>query len=479
MAKRKKEKSNIKIKFVGKSADSVTGSMIYIETFNKKILLECGLFQSNSIKDDYKINSKKFEFDPAKLDYVFINHAHADHSCLTPRLLKEGFDGKIITTPATAKILEVMFYDSAHIIESDAERLSKMNGYTVEPLYYTCDVQAALEHMYEYGYDDIHVLDECISFKFLRNCHIFGAAQLELYIKDELGVQKTILYTSDLGNASFKNYYTEDTEYCTKANIVIAENTYGSSERTIKKKDRDTDIEKIRSAIDTVTDFRCGRVLIPSFSLHRTPTIMTIIYELFHEDSMFDVPVIVDSPLSNKLLDVYRNNLEGEDRVKFEEVMNWKNFRFVTSYEESKMWQMDKKPKVVIASSGNILAGRSVSYTKEFITHTNDMILFIGFSPENSIATKIKQGKNKKTITIEGKQYKNRCDIMDLRSFSSHIQRDGMLDYYSNIKADLICLVHADMDSKIEFKKSLEEELSKKGKTTRVIAVNKDTVCNI
>jgi len=476
---KKKIKNNIKIHFCGKNSDSVTGSMIYIQSFNKKILLECGLFQSNNIKEDYKINSKKFMFKADELDYVFINHSHADHSCLVPRLVKEGFDGKIITTTPTAKILEVMFYDSAHILESDAIRLSKMNGIPFNPIYTNSDVEKTLDIMYEYEYGEIHKLDEFISFKFLHNCHIFGATQLELYIKDELGVQKTILYTSDLGNMSFKNYYTEDTEYCKKANIAICEATYGNSERSINKKDRELDLQKIKSAIDTVCLFRGGRLLIPSFSLHRTPTIMSIIYDLFHNDDMFDIPVIVDSPLSNKLLEVYGDTLSGEDKGEFDKMMSWKNFKFVTDYTDSKVWQLDKKPKVVISSSGNLLAGRSICYTKEFLPHTDDMILFIGFSPMNSLATKIKQGKTQKTITIEGKPYKNRCDIMDLKSFSSHIQQNEMIDYYSSIDCESIYLVHGEMDSKLELKLLLEKELSKKNKTTRVIATNKDMVCNL
>lgn len=476
---KKKSKNNIKIHFCGKNADSVTGSCIYIESFNKKILLECGLYQSNSLKNDWKINSKKFIFNPSELDYIFINHSHIDHTGLLPRLIKEGFMGKIITTSPTAKILEVMLYDSAHIIDSDSKRLSKMNGFQVESLYNNGDVNNTLQIMYEYGYGEIHILDEYVSFKFLHNNHLYGAAQLELYIKDELGVQKTILYTSDLGNSSFKNYYVNETEYCKKANIVIAESTYSSSDRIIKKKDRELDMQKIKSAIDTVCFFRDSRLLIPCFSLHRTPTVMTIIYDLFCDDEMFDIPVIVDSPLSNKLLEVYKNTLTGEDKEKFDKVMSWKNFKFVSEYGESKVWQLDKLPKVVISSSGMLTAGRSICYTKEFLTHTDDMILFMGYSSEGSLASKIKQGKTHKTITIEGKPYRNRCDIMDLKSFSSHIQQDEMIKYYSKVDCDAIYLIHGEMNRKLELKSLLEQELSKKNKTTKVVATNMNTICNI
>lgn len=474
-----KRKEKVSISFVGEASDGVTGSSVLIETDKKKILLECGLYQDNTIVDAYKINSRKFDFKPKEIDYLFLMHAHADHTCLTPKLIRNGFEGKILLTSITAKLLKFLLPDSANIIGKDARYISRKSGKQVEPLYEEEDVENTFDLMYEYECGEIHKLDDKISFKFLHNSHIIGATQLELFIKDENSRVTKILYTSDLGSTRLKKSFVDDTEFCTKSNIVITESTYGNAERNVTKKDREKDIEKIKTVVEQVCIENKGRILIPSFSLDRSQYMIKVLYDLFGNDDKFSIPIIVDSPLTQNITNVYKEVLEGENKELIEKITNWKNVKFITETSESKASVVDKKPKIVISSSGMLTAGRSVNYLKDFLPNSKDMVIFIGFSSKNTLASKIKNAKEQKTITIDKIKYANRCGVIDLRSFSSHIQQDELVNYMKNINTEKIVLVHGDKSAKLELKNLLEQELDKMCSTTKVVCAHRGMIVKV
>jgi len=468
----KKKKTKIKISFVGNNSCDVTGSMILIETEYKNILLECGMMQSFSSIVDYKENAKSFPFKPKNIDYVFLGHAHIDHIGRLPKLVKDGFSGKIIATEITAKLLKPMLTDSANIIRKDAEYISKKRGIDYEPFYNEDDIASTLDLTYEYDYGIVYELDENVSFKLLHNSHLIGACQIELFLKTSTGHIEKILYTSDLKGLQNKNHYVEDTQFCTKASIVISECTYGAIGKNYTE-NRSKDLEKIKTVVDQVCFMDKGKLLIPVFSLSRAQEILTNLYNLFGEDKSFKIPIVLDSPLIWEITKVYKDALTGKHKELFEKVCSWENVRFIKDYNESKICMRDNSPKIVLSSSGFLHKGRSIQYLKEYISSVKNHILFVGYSPPNSIASKIKVGK--KNITIDGMSYKNRCGITILNSFSSHIQREELLNYLKNITSDKICLVHGSMEGKIEFKDDLEKELLKLNKTNRVIVINKGT----
>lgn len=472
-----KSKDKIRIEFIGNNAEEVTGSMILITTDNnKKILLECGLIQSANSIVDFKENAKPFPFKSKDIDYIFINHVHADHCCRVCKVIKEGFNGKVITTSITAKLMKPMLTDSANIIKSDAEYISRKRKKSVVSYYTVENVDETLNVTYEYDYGEIYKLDDEISFKFLKNSHLIGASQLELYIKKRNGHIVKILYTSDLGSSIIKNHYVDDLEYCSKSNIVISECTYGKREKD-RNYNRKKDLEKLNSVINQVCKVNKGRILIPVFSLGRSHQILTDLYLMYGENENFDIPIIVDSPLIWKLTKLQQEIFTGENKELFKKVCNWKNVRFITDYNESKLCVLDKSPKIVLSSSGFLIKGRSINYLKEYISNSNDHILSVGYAPDYSIAGKIKNGQ--KYISIDGKSYKNRCGLTILNSYSSHIQRTELLNYLKTINCEKIYLVHGDMDGKLEFKEDLEKELSKMNKTTKVVATNSATVCSL
>ena len=471
-----KKKSKVRISFVGNNSIAVTGSMILVETEYKTILLECGMIQSSNSIKDYKDNAKHFPFKPKNIDYVFINHAHTDHMSLTPKLVRDGFNGRIITTEITSKLAKPMLKDSANIIRKDSEYISKKRGVNFEPFYNEDDVYNTLNLIDTYDYGIIHKLDDNTSFKFLHNSHIIGACQLELFLKTSTGHIEKILYTSDLKGNINKNYYVEDTEYCTKANIVISECTYGADEKNVNAS-RKKDLEKIKTVVNQVCIMDRGRILIPVFSLSRAQQILTDLYCLYGDDKTFTIPIIVDSPLIWEITKVYKDTLQGEHKILFDKVCNWGNVRFIKDYNESKISVSDNSPKIVLSSSGFLLKGRSINYLKEIISDTKSHIIFVGYSSINSTANKIKNGQ--KYINIEGKSYKNKCSITCLNSFSSHIGQTELLNYLKGINTEKIFLVHADENSKLRFKELLEEEISKMNSTTRVICTSKSTTCSL
>ena len=221
----KKSKEKISVRFCGGNSWDVTGSCIYVETPNRKILLECGLWQSTgSTLENWKINSKKFDFKPGKLDYVFSCDRHVDHTGLIPRLYASGASCPIIAPRGSKPIAEILMRDSARIIVGDAASLSEKLGREYVPFYLDSDVDEALSHWMEYD-DEIHELDEFVKFRFVPSGHIPFARQLELWIT-EGNVTKKIVYTSDLGNIHLPKPYTKPykTDSDQRADIVIAEN---------------------------------------------------------------------------------------------------------------------------------------------------------------------------------------------------------------------------------------------------------------
>lgn len=472
MTKNKKHK--ISIKFCGGNSWDVTGSCVYIETPNRKILLEYGLWQSTgSTLENWKINSRKFDFKPNKIDYVFSCDRHIDHTGLIPRLYASGATCPIIAPRGSKPIAEILMRDSARIIAGDAASLSEKFGREYIPFYLDSDVDTTLGYWTEYD-DEIVTLDEFVKFRFTPSGHIPFARQLELWIT-EGNVTKRIVYTSDLGNIHLSKPYTKPFKsvFGQRADIVIAESTYAHEEKIANKKMRKKDIEKLRMVIEQTCLEKGRRILIPSFALARTQEIVTIIYDMFSNEE-FDIPVYIDSPMAQKISSTYCDILEGEALEKWKSILTWKNLHFVGDYVESRELRDSGNPCIVIASSGFMVAGRSVAWCANLLPHANDRIVTIGYAPPGSIAHTIKQGEQK-TISITGKRCANRCQITNLGSFSSHIQRDSIVKEYGRINAEKLFLVHGDMDGRISVKPEIEAELSKNNLSTKVVVVQKNT----
>lgn len=467
-----KSKNKIQINFVGESANDVTGSCIHIQTPHRQILLECGQFQScGSTLESYKVNNKHFDFKPKNIDYVFLCHNHIDHIGLSPKLYKNGSTAQIIAPTGTKSIAEILLMDSAHIMDGDALELSEKFKRDYVPIYTDNDVDECLKYYTEYPIGEMVQLDEYIKFKFIPSGHILNSAQLELWIT-EGNITKKIGYTSDLGNIHIKKYYTNKFQPITKCDVLVGETTYAREPRIANQKMRNKDLEKLETVIRQTCVEDDARVLLSTFANDRTQNMLTHIYDIFGQDNSFDTPVLVDSPMAMRICNAYSELLQGEELNKWREVLAWKNVHFVQDLNESREWRDSNQPVVVLASSGMMVKGRSTAWAHSMLPHERDRIVFCGFAAENSLASIIKQGKQK-TITISGHKVKNKCQVTDLHSFSSHAQRDTLLSYYGSVECEKVVLVHGEIDGKIAFAKELQEKISNNDNTSKVIVANK------
>lgn len=467
-----KNKDKIKISFVGPAADDVTGSCIWIKTPDRQILLECGLHQScKSTLENYKINNSHFEFKPKEIDYLFVMHNHADHLCLAPRLYAKGCKAQMIMPQGSNQIAEILLRDSASIMQSDAKELSDKLKRDYRPIYTEDDVDTCLQYYTEYPIGEVITLDEFVKFRFVPSGHILNSAQIELCITYG-NLTKKIVYTSDLGNIHIKKYYTNDFEPVSKCDVLIGETTYARESKIANSKTRSKDLEKLKNAIiQTCIEYK-SRVLLPVFANDRCQNMLTYLYDIFGKDETFNVPILIDSPMAKKCCDAYCKMLDGDDAKKWEEVLTWKNIHFAETHLESRDWRESNRPVVVLASSGMLVKGRSVGWAYHMLPRAKDRVIFCGYSAEGSIGAIIKEGKQK-TITISGKRRANRCQVTNLLSFTSHMQKDSLLKYYGSVQCEKIVLVHGEMNAKMDFTKELQNEISKNDNTSKVVVAQR------
>ena len=464
------------------SSCDVTGSSYLIECpTGEKILLDCGIYQTSKPYEDYKINRRKFDFKPSELTAVIISHINADHYALLPKLVHDGAHCNFYISAETIDFVRPMLEDSAKIFERDVQAFNRKFKREHIPVYNFDDVENSLKYFRGCSKNEEHYITENVRFKFINAGHIFGSCQIELYIKLPSGVIKKIAYSGDLGNILFEQPFVEELSPVVKCSMFIGETTYNDKRRSVKKDQRKKDIETIKNVITQTCVDQKGIVLIPTFALQRTETMMYTLWNIFKDDKEFNIPIIVDSPLAVKLLDCFRNNLEGYWLEEFNRMMSWKNIKVIRTVEESIACVADDSPKIVCSSSGMLTQGRSILYLKKILPRSNCSILTCGYMAEGGIGWKIKNNPSQKTITIDQKPYYNRCDIKCLDSFSSHMQFEDLQNYYTNLAnngCDVIWLVHGDKN-KIKFKEELENRISKISKTTKVVATNKDTVARI
>lgn len=480
-----KKKREITITPVGFSAQSVTGSCNIVEYLDTMFAVELGGIQEgHTVLANYNMNKQMLsEIKRKELQYVFVCHMHYDHIGMIPAVYAKGGTAKIIAPKGSTSILKEMWMDSVHIMERDCEALMKKSDKTYMPFYTENDVMMALSYVEEYPANEIISISDELSFRYSPAGHIMLSQQLELFITINNHTSK-VLITSDLGNlvTEDKRVFVENLKRVEKANIILGESTYGLRNKRNKKKDLEKDLEKIRSVIEQFCVHSNNRVLIPTFSLDKTAVMLWYLYQMFGQDENFKVPILVDSPLAIRLLNCYSfilSDFNDERSEKFEAMMSWKNIKLINEYTDSAAAMEDKNAKVILSSGGMLQSGRSVTWAQHIIPRSSDCILFAGYCGESTLGWKIKHAKEQKTITINNKVVANRCQVVELLSFSSHMQHTDLVNYYKGIVADKIYLLHGDEQARLELKEDLQEELSRMCKSTKVSIVNKSTVIRL
>ncbi|NQT49114.1 MBL fold metallo-hydrolase [Candidatus Kuenenbacteria bacterium] len=434
----------MKIKFCG-ADQNVTGSRHLLEINGIKILLDCGMFQGGNRDKIRKLN-EEFLFDPKEVDYVLISHAHIDHCGMLPRLVKMGFNGKVISTTANRDLMEVMLLDSAHIQVQDAKYVKKhfkgKSEFLREPLYTDKDVKKAMELFVGYNYFKKFKLHENIWVTLYDAGHVLGSAIIGIDFKDGKE-QRRLVFTGDLGRKYMP--ILNDPYQVDHADILITESTYASHLHD----SIDSVYEEVTWAVNDVIK-RGGKIIVPSFSFERTQAFVYVLHQLYDQGKIPKIPIFVDSPLSTRISKVFDKYRDYYDNETFRDFLDKKKspfyfneIKYTKSVEESKKLNFYKKPCIIISASGMCEAGRIMHHLKNHMTDPKNMILVIGFMAQGTRGRMIVEGKPR--IKIYGEKYPLKADVVVLNSFSSHADKLELLEYIKNI-SDLknIFIVHGE-----------------------------------
>ena len=451
----------MKIKFLG-AAKQVSGSNHYIETSKYKFLVDCGLFQGS--KEEEALNEKNFDFNPEEIDFMFLTHAHIDHSGRIPLLAKRGYHNSIYASVATVDLCEIMLLDSANIQETDAEwenrRRQRSGKPLIDPLYKASDVRLAQSLFRPCYYDEIIKINDDISFRLTDAGHILGSAILEIWIYDE-GEETKLVFSGDLGMPG--KPLLKNPSYVKSGDYLVLESTYGDSVH----EDYNQSVEELVQIIDRVAQ-RGGTVIIPSFAVGRTQELIYMLNNYYEQDTIHEhqrIPVYIDSPLGIAATKAFmKNTYNFNDKVKEQiqqgdNIFHFSNLQYINSVEESKALHRVNYPRVIIASSGMATAGRVRHHLKHGLWDERNAVVFIGYQAEGTLGRILLEGAEK--VKLLGEDIAVKAEIIDLQGFSAHADEPMLLKWVSEFqeKPLKIFLTHGETDESIPLSKAIQEVL--------------------
>lgn len=452
----------MKITFLG-AAKTVTGSCCFIETQNTKFLVDCGLFQGQSKED--VLNAEKFPFNPAELDYIFLTHAHIDHSGRIPKIYKDGFKGEVYATKATVELCAIMLPDSGHIQEFENEWKNKKRLRAgkppEEPIYTYQDALDCIQLFKKVNYGEVIKINDEIKVRFNDAGHILGSAIIEIWILEK-GKETKIVFSGDLGNRDMP--IIRDPSIIESADYLVIESTYGNRIHENQNNRFEYFVDIINETIDNG-----GNVVIPSFAVGRT---QEVIYELNKEKESFDsklkklfnTPVFVDSPLAISATEVFRNNLDCYDDEAREYINNGDNpldfpgLQFTRTADESKALNERSGSSIIISASGMCEAGRIKHHLKHNLWRKESTILFVGYQAQGTLGRKLVDGAKK--VKIFGEDISVNARIEMIEGFSGHADKEGLLNWIErfNRKPSKIFIVHGEEESMVSFAREINEK---------------------
>lgn len=437
----------MKLSFFG-ADQCVTGSCHCLEVGGKRILIDCGLQQGRD-----EVDNRSLPFAPGSIDYVLITHAHIDHSGRVPMLIKNGFQGSILTTRLTAQLMSIMLQDSAHIQESDAEYKNRKNRRAgrpeEEPLYTVADAQRVPEFIDTCEYDQpVHLCDG-VDAVFIDAGHLLGSASIRLTLT-EGGQTKTIVFSGDIGNVD--QPIIRDPQFFTGADYVVMESTYGDRNHT--------EVWSYTGQLAQIIDETLGKggnVVIPSFAVGRTQELLYFIREIKDQGLVTSVPnfpVYVDSPLAKSATTIFCGDLRGyldQDALELVKdgthMFNFPGLHLTETVDESKSLNEDHTPKVIISASGMCDAGRIRHHLKYNLWRADSAVVFVGFQSPGTLGRTLLDGAT--SVKLFGEDVAVRAKVVNFQGLSSHADHDHLLDWISHFKEPKpqhVFVVHGDRE---------------------------------
>ncbi|GAB4125361.1 MAG: MBL fold metallo-hydrolase [Raineya sp.] len=446
---------NVRLRFLGAS-QTVTGSKYLLELDDYKVLIDCGLFQGK--KELRLLNWDAFPVNPAEIDCVLLTHAHIDHTGYLPRLVKQGFKGKIYCTQATKDLLGILLLDAAKLQEEEANYASK-KGYSKheqpEPLYNTEDAEAVLPLLSGYSFKEPIQITPNLRIRYQIAGHILGAAIIEVFIKGDK-TQKKIVFSGDLGR--YLDPLMPPPTAIQETDILLVESTYGNRDNI------DTSPEKelgriVRHSVEA------GCLIIPAFSVGRTQTVLYYLTRLLAKKEIPTVPIYIDSPMAINVTDLYRKYEDCHllSKNMFQNGANFLNNPLIHYYQSQDLSvslnQITKKA-IIISASGMVTGGRILHHLYNRLPRQEDTVLFVGYQPEGTRGYDLLHGSP--TIRIFGVPVVVNAQIEKIDGLSAHADQEELLRWLSNFTAPpkITFVVHGERDASETFASLIRERMN-------------------
>ena len=446
--------------FFSGAAHEVTGSKHYLEAAGKKILIDCGMEQGKNLYENQEI-----PVPASDVDYVFLTHAHIDHSGMLPLLYNQGFKGSVYTTEATQQLCQIMLLDSAHIQEFEAEwknRKGKRAGIPpIVPIYTTEDAVGILQYFVPCRYEEKIQVCEGIEIRFVDAGHLLGSASIEVWVTEQ-GVTKKLVFSGDIGNTNqpiIKNpHYIKDADY------VIMESTYGDRSHGPRP-----DYIKELTAIIQRTFDRGGNVVIPSFAVGRTQEMLYFIRQIKEEGLVKNhdnFEVYVDSPLAVEATNVFNRNVPGyydDDAMALIKQginpISFPGLKTAVTSDDSIAINVSTTPKVIISASGMCDAGRIRHHLKHNLWRPECTILFVGYQSVGTLGRNLVEGATE--VKLFGETIEVQAEITSLAGVSGHADCEGLMKWIGAFekKPKRVFVVHGEDTVTDVFAARIKDEL--------------------
>jgi metallo-beta-lactamase family protein len=447
---------NVKIKFLG-AAQTVTGSKYLLEIDSTKILIDAGLFQGQ--KELRLRNWDKLPINPKEIDFVILTHAHIDHVGYLPRLIRDGYKGKIICTSATADLSKIMLKDAAKLQEEEALFAFK-RGYSKhskpEPLFTTEDAEQVVRQLQSHPMDKPIQVTDHVSIRFLNSGHILGSAIIEMSVQGDKQTKK-IVFSGDLGR--YGDPIMKDPVSVPQADVLLVESTYG---------DRVNPISNAEGTLKKIVDeavARNGVIIIPAFALGRTQTLIYYFHKMMTEGAIPLLPIYIDSPMAINVTDLYERHgslhkikveRKGSDLIS---IFDSPNIHFCSTRESSKALNNIKKTCIIISASGMCTGGRILHHMSHRLPRENETFLFAGYQAQGTRGRDMLDGE--KSVRVFGEDVPVRCQVRVINGLSAHADQTELLTWLKGFTnaPERTFIIHGEPPTSNAFAKIISEQL--------------------